>query len=291
MKLVTFAADPGPRIGVLHDDGTVTDLSVDPGLPRDMVAFIELGPAGLEAAARACGKADPLPRDEVRLLAPVRPHNNVMAIGRNYVEHAEEFTASGFDAPGARTIPADPIVFTKATTSIIGPDDGIDIAFDRTGTCDYEGELGVVLGPGGLHLPRADAEDHVYGYTIINDMTVRELQRRHVQFFLGKSAATFCPMGPCIVTRDEVDDIGQAWVRTTVNGQERQAAPVSDLIFDIPTLIETISSAVRLEAGDVIATGTPAGVGAGFDPPRFLAAGDVVEVSIDGIGTLRNPVV
>jgi 2-keto-4-pentenoate hydratase/2-oxohepta-3-ene-1,7-dioic acid hydratase in catechol pathway len=291
VKLVTFTAGADPRIGVLHDGGSVTDLSADPDLPLEMVGFVELGAAGLDAAARVVGAVDPLPHDAVRLLAPIRPRSNVMAIGRNYVEHAKEFTASGFDAPGAATIPDHPIIFTKANTSIIGPGDEIDIAFDGTGTCDYEGELGVVLGPGGLHIARDAAAHHVYGYTTINDMTVRELQRRHVQFFLGKSPATFCPMGPCIVTADEIDDIERCWVRTTVNGEERQAAPVADLIFDIPTLIETISSAVRFEAGDVIATGTPAGVGAGFDPPRFLAAGDVVEVSIDGLGTLRNPVV
>ena len=133
--------------------------------------------------------------------------------------------------------------------------------------------------------------EHVYGYTIINDVTARALQKQHVQFFIGKSPATFCPMGPAIVTSDEIADITEAWVRTTVNGEERQAAQVRDLIFDIPTLIEEISAAVRLEPGDVISTGTPAGVGIGKKPPMYLKSGDVIEVSVDGIGTLRNPVV
>jgi 2-keto-4-pentenoate hydratase/2-oxohepta-3-ene-1,7-dioic acid hydratase in catechol pathway len=188
-------------------------------------------------------------------------------------------------------IPDHPIIFTKATSSIIATGDPIDVSNDPTGTSDYEGELGVVVGPGGRAIPAANAMDHVYGYTVINDMTARDLQKQHIQFFIGKSAATFCPMGPWIVTSDEVDDIRASWLRTKVNGEERQAAPIADLIFDIPTLIEAISAAVLLEPGDVIATGTPAGVGIGFDPPVYLHAGDVVEISIDGVGSIRNPVV
>ena len=146
-------------------------------------------------------------------------------------------------------------------------------------------------GPAGTRCPRPTRTTHVYGYTIVNDVTIRDLQKRHVQFFIGKSAATYCPIGPVLVTADEVDDAGSLRVQTRINGELRQDAPVKDLIFDIPRLISSISTAVRLEAGDVIATGTPAGVGLGFDPPRFLAPGDVMEVTIDGIGTLTNPCV
>ena len=131
---------------------------------------------------------------------------------------------------------------------------------------------------------------HVFGYTIVNDVTARELQQRHVQWYLGKSPDTFCPMGPAIVTADELPDIGASWLRTRVNGELRQEAPIADLLFDVPTLIATISATTSLEPGDVIATGTPVGTGMGFDPPRFLTAGDRVEVTIDGIGTLGNPV-
>ena len=198
---------------------------------------------------------------------------------------------SGFDASQKQAVPDHPIVFTKALSSVIAPGDPIDVSADVTGTSDYEGELAVVIGRGGRGIAAADAFDHVYGYTIVNDLTVRELQKRHVQFFLGKSAATYCPMGPALVTRDEVDDVRALWVRTSVNGEERQAAPVADLIFDIPTLIETISASVLLEPGDMIATGTPAGVGIGFTPPRYLRPGDVVEVTVDGLGTLFNPTV
>jgi 2-keto-4-pentenoate hydratase/2-oxohepta-3-ene-1,7-dioic acid hydratase in catechol pathway len=295
MRLISFERPDDPsaaRIGVHRDDGTVVDLAADPSLPATMVELVALGDEGLaRAAAVADAPADARPLGAVRLRAPIRPRNNVMAIGKNYLSHVGEFSSSGFDASERTPVPEHPIVFTKALSAIVGPDDAIEVSSDATGTSDYEGELGVVIGPGGIRIAAAEAWDHVYGYTIVNDVTVRALQRRHVQFFVGKSAETYCPMGPCIVTSDEIADIRAAWLRTHVNGDQRQAAPIADLIFDIPALIEAISAAVRLEPGDVIATGTPAGVGIGRTPPTFLAPGDVVEVSIDGIGTLRNPVV
>lgn len=267
----------------------MVDLAADPSLPSTMVDLVALGEKGLAAAAAVAEAAGTVPSDAVRLLAPIRPRNNVMAIGKNYLAHVNEFSSSGFDASERAPVPDHPIVFTKALTSIAGPGDPVDVSADATGTSDYEGELGVVIGPGGLRIPAEEAGGHVYGYTVVNDLTIRALQRQHVQFFVGKSAATYCPMGPCIVTSEEIHDIDRAWLRTRVNGEERQAAPIADLIFDIPTLIEAISAAVRLEPGDVIATGTPAGVGIGMTPPTYLAPGDVVEVTIDGIGTLSNP--
>jgi 2-keto-4-pentenoate hydratase/2-oxohepta-3-ene-1,7-dioic acid hydratase in catechol pathway len=293
LRLVTFetASDPEPaepRLGVLRPDGSVVDLAADPSLPTTMVELVALGEKGLAAAATVAERGAALAPDAVRLRAPIRPRNNVMAIGKNYLAHVGELSSSGFDASERTRVPEHPIVFTKALTSIVGPGDPVEVSADATGTSDYEGELAVVIGPGGIRIPAEEAGDHVYGYTIVNDVTIRALQRRHVQFFVGKSAATYCPMGPCIVTRDEIDDLGSAWVRTWVNGELRQEAPIADLIFDIPTLIQAISAAVRLEPGDVIATGTPAGVGIGRTPPAYLAPGDLVEVSVDGIGTLRN---
>jgi 2-keto-4-pentenoate hydratase/2-oxohepta-3-ene-1,7-dioic acid hydratase in catechol pathway len=273
-------------IGALSDDGVVA-FRHDPTLPTDMVAFVALGADGLERAAQVV--ADPLPLEDVRLHAPIIPPNNVMCVGKNYVDHAHEFSGSGFDASQKQAVPDHPVIFTKARSSIVGPDDTVDVSADLTRTSDYEGELGIVIGAGGIRIDGADAWDHVYGYTIVNDMTVRDLQKQHVQFFLGKSADTYCPIGPCLVTADEIDDITASRVRTWVDGELRQEAPVSDLIFDIPRLIETISLAVRLETGDVIATGTPAGVGLGFTPPRFVSPGQEVIVTIDGVGTLRNP--
>lgn len=281
MKLVTFRGG----IGALLGNGDVVDFFADPALPRTMAEFVAQGPSALKRAAEI---ETVVPAGEVTLLAPILPPNNVMCVGKNYVDHAQEFAGSGFDASQKQALPDHPIIFTKARSSIIGPGEDIQVSADLTGTSDYEGELAVVIGVGGVRIPAAEAWSHVYGYTIVNDLTVRELQKRHVQFFVGKSAATYCPMGPCLVTRDEIEDVTTLWVRTSVNDEERQAAPLADLIFDIPTLIETISTTVALEPGDVIATGTPAGVGIGFDPPRYLQPGDRIEITVDGIGTLTN---
>ena len=228
--------------------------------------------------------------DDVEILAPLLPRKNVIAVGRNYRDHAAEFSASGFDASSQQVIPDHPVVFTKAPTSVIGPDEPILLTNDPTGTTDYEGEMAVVIGKSARNVSKVDALDHVFGWTIVNDVTARDLQKRHVQWFIGKSPDTFCPMGPWIVTVDELPDIENSWMRTHVNGELRQEAPIAALIFDVPTLIATLSEVMTLEPGDVIATGTGTGVGIGFDPPRYLAPGDVVEISIDRIGTLRSPV-
>jgi len=290
VKLVTFDNGNGSRLGVLGSDAGVVDVSAT-GVAKTLLEVIEAGASGLVALQEAAVAAPVLAPDCVRLLAPLRPRNNIMAVGRNYHAHAKEFSASGFDASEKKVIPDHPIIFTKAVSSIIGPDEAINTAMDPSSTADYEGELGVVIGAGGHRIASDAAMNHVFGYTVVNDVTARALQARHVQFFIGKSPATFCPMGPCIVTADEIEEIGSARLHTTVNGELRQDAAIADLIFDIPTLIESISAAVLLEPGDVIATGTPVGVGIGFDPPVYLQPGDVVEVSIDGIGTLRNPVI
>jgi 2-keto-4-pentenoate hydratase/2-oxohepta-3-ene-1,7-dioic acid hydratase in catechol pathway len=290
VQLVTFSSSTFPtRTGALSPEGVVDLTAAD--LPADMTELIRLGEAGLDSAADAVARLRPIPVDEVRIHAPLpRPPKNVMCVGRNYREHATEFSRSGFDASERSVVPEHPVIFTKATTSIIGPEEPIVLANDPSGTVDYEGELAVVIGPGGRRISEADAWSHVFGYTIVNDVTARDLQSRHVQWFLGKSPDTFCPMGPVIVTADELPDVTASVLRTRVNGDLRQEAPIADLLFDIPSLIHTISRTILLEAGDVIATGTPAGAGIGLDPPRFLAPGDRVEVSVDGIGTLGNPV-
>ncbi|MDB5316534.1 MAG: hypothetical protein JWO24_2378, partial [Rhodospirillales bacterium] len=205
-------------------------------------------------------------------------------------EHAKEFAGSGFDGGAKDVVPPFPVVFTKPHTAIIAQGEPILGELDPTGGLDYEGELAVVIGQGGRGIAHADAMKHVFGYTIINDVTARHLQKRHSQWILGKGLDSFCPMGPAILTADEVPDPGALIVTTWVNGEQRQRAAVSDLIFDIPTLIAAISAAITLEPGDIIATGTPAGVGIGFDPPRFLARGDVVRIEITGIGVLENSV-
>lgn len=215
---------------------------------------------------------------------------NVFAVGKNYVDHAREFDASGFNATsGSASTPSAPQIFTKATTSLAGPTDSIVFSEAVTASVDYEGEVGVVIGQACRNVSRDDALDHVFGFVALNDVTARDLQRNHVQWFLGKSLDTFCPLGPWIATIDQAP-IDTIRVQTWVNDDMRQDAPLTDLIFSVPTLIETLSSAMTLLPGDIIATGTPVGVGIGYSPPRFLQHGDVVRVRATGLGELRNTV-
>jgi 2-keto-4-pentenoate hydratase/2-oxohepta-3-ene-1,7-dioic acid hydratase in catechol pathway len=229
-----------------------------------------------------------LPTEVVTLRAPLpRPLRSLFCAGRNYRAHAAELATTVF----RDSLPKEdlwPIVFAKLGECVVGPFDDVRLPGAAVSTqIDYESELAVVIGRGGRDIPRSRAMDHVFGYTIVNDVTARDLQVRHMQWDLGKSLDTFCPMGPCIVSADELDG-RETRVRGWVNGELRQDAHTRDLIFDIPTLIETCSRGLTLYPGDVIATGSPAGVGMGFEPPRWLRAGDVVRIEIDGIGALQN---
>jgi 2-keto-4-pentenoate hydratase/2-oxohepta-3-ene-1,7-dioic acid hydratase in catechol pathway len=295
MLLVTFEDSAGCRIGLF--DATrneLVDLALAaPGLPPDMLELIALGATGMADARRAL--ASGVGRRSlaaVRLLAPIpRPARNIVCVGKNYRDHVQE--VQSIAAGGATTadaIPTAPIFFTKATSTIIGPGEPIPASSDATQSVDYEGELALVIGLGGRGIAAADAIRHVFGYTILNDVTSRRLQGRHQQWFLGKSLDGFCPLGPAILTADAVPDVRQLRVQTHVNGELRQNGMLAELIFDIPTLIETLSQCMTLEPGDIIATGTPAGVGMGFKPPRYLMPGDRVAISIEPIGTLENPV-
>ncbi|HKJ70583.1 MAG TPA: fumarylacetoacetate hydrolase family protein [Gammaproteobacteria bacterium] len=297
MRLISFADGHGPRIGLIEpEEGFVLDLrAADPRLPWDMASFIAHGRPGREAARTAAEQARPearRPLEEVALLPPIPlPPRNIVCVGKNYAAHAGELSGTAGTLGGAAGgLPEHPIFFTKAPTAVIGPGDAIPAWLDYTGSVDYEGELAVVIGAGGRGIRAAEAWDHVFGLTIVNDVTSRELQQRHHQWFLGKSLDGFCPMGPELVTADEIADIEAVRVTTTVNGEKRQDGRLVDLIFAIPILIETLSRTMTLVPGDVIATGTPEGVGAGFSPPKYLRAGDLVEVHVSGIGTLRNPV-
>ena len=295
MHLVTFTHSGTRRIGVLdRKAGAIVDLSVvAPELPREMLAFIAQGDIGLKRAREALASGNGvIALKDVKLDAPIpRPSKNVLCVGKNYHEHAKEFHNSGFDASaGANAVPDVPIIFTKAPTSVIGPGQAIPSYLDPTASLDYEGELTVVIGKGGRGISKANALKHVYGYTIINDATARTLQHRHKQWFLGKSIDGFCPMGPSIVTADEIPDPAKLHLLTHLNGEKRQDAMVSDLIFDIPTLIECLSATMTLEPGDLIATGTCAGVGIGFKPPKYMQKGDICAITIEPIGTLENPI-
>ena len=225
------------------------------------------------------------------LTAPLpKPRRNIFCVGKNYFEHAREFAGSGFDssAKSGGDIPAFPIYFSKVPESVVGPDAAVEMPA-ASSAIDYEAELTVVIGKGGKGISKADALKHVWGYTIINDVTARDWQGRHSQWLLGKSFDTFCPMGPWLVSADELDGTNTR-VRCYVNDELRQDAATTDLIFDIPTLIETLSAGITIYPGDLIATGTPVGVGIGFKPPKYLKSGDMLRVEIDGIGALSNPV-
>ncbi|MBC2667138.1 fumarylacetoacetate hydrolase family protein [Novosphingobium flavum] len=300
MKFVRYAGQSGtPALGLLRADGArIAPLPAALSADADLVDIIAAGPAALAAAnAAAANAGGDIDLASVTLLAPLHaPRRNVFCVGKNYYAHAQEFHKSGFDAgsAGSAAIPDAPIVFTKAATSISGPFDPIPGYLDETNSVDYEGELAVIIGKGGRGITKAEAMDHVFGFTVVNDVTARNLQASHKQWFLGKSIDGFCPMGPAVVTLDEIESelggVGAMRLRTWVDGELRQDTQVSDLIFDIPTLIETISKRITLQPGDVIATGTPEGVGIGFTPPKFLAGGEVVRVEISGIGFIENTV-
>jgi 2-keto-4-pentenoate hydratase/2-oxohepta-3-ene-1,7-dioic acid hydratase in catechol pathway len=288
MRLVTFAVNGGaPRLGVLEGEG-IADLSSVAGAPASMLAACSLTPKALAGFA---GAAPKVALSAAKLLAPFpKPDRSIYCVGKNYHEHAKEFASSGFDATAKEVVPEAPVIFTKPPTSVSGPGDVIPGHLDDTASVDYEGELAVVIGTGGRGIKAADALGHVFGYTIVNDVTSRILQNKHRQWVIGKGIDGFCPMGPAVLTADEVPDPTKLTLKTWVNGELRQDAVVSDLIFDIPTLIETLSRYVTLSPGDIIATGTPVGVGIGFKPPKFLQAGDVVRIEVSGIGTLENAV-
>ncbi|MBT9464249.1 fumarylacetoacetate hydrolase family protein [Hydrogenophaga sp.] len=287
MRIATFVHEGQRRVGQVSTDGqSVTAFALDAAqAARGALPLIE-GAAQGAAVPALTGPAIALA--SVRLEAPLPlPRRNLWCVGRNYHEHAKELQASVFKDNNAN--PATwPIVFTKVPECVIATGDEVQLPGAAVSEqIDYEAELAVIIGVGGKNITREDAMNHVFGYTIVNDVTARDVQMRHQQWDMGKSFDTFCPMGPWIVTADELD--GQhTRVRCWVNGTLRQDGRTEDLIFDIPTLIETISRGITLYPGDVIATGTPAGVGMGLKPPVFLRAGDVVRIDIDGIGTLQN---
>lgn len=295
MRLVSYIISNKIKIGVIVDEGqSVIDLSdLDQDLPTDMISLIKLGSVARERISAAIASSTDIAKSyyaDLTLLAPIpTPLRNVFCVGRNYHEHAQEFHDSGFDATaGTHAIPEYPIIFTKATTSVSGPNDPIPSFLDTTNSTDYEGELAVIIGKEGRGISKENAFDYVYGYTVSNDLTARTLQHQHKQWFLGKSLDGYCPMGPMLVTSDETGHPDTFTLLTKVNGEIRQQASVADLIFDIPTLVECVSTLITLKPGDIIATGTPVGVGIGYEPPVFLKKGDVVEVTIEPIGTIKN---
>ncbi len=284
MKFACFADDSGPQLGWVDDaQGVIRPLLAVTDMVDLIRRYDEIRP-GLSVRGTA------LPLSSVRLLAPVpTPKRNIFCVGKNYTDHAKEFAGSGYEAGAVKGAEIDeyPAVFTKPASTVVATGDTVSLHPHITSAVDYEAELMLVIGKGGRDIPAERAYDHIWGYTIVNDVTARDRQRNHKQWFMGKALDTFCPMGPWITTADEVDPENLD-VKCWVNGELRQDANTRDLIFDIPTLISIISAGLTLEPGDLIATGTPAGVGLGFNPPRFLKAGDEVSMSISGLGTLTN---
>ncbi len=289
MRLVHFERDGVAGVGLLEADGRVRPYALDAvAAGQGVMALVQAHVDG-----RPLALADvTLALQDLRLKAPFpRPRRNIFCVGKNYHEHAREFARSGFDSSAAQgDVPRAPIIFSKVPECVTGPGDPILLDPAISAAVDYEAELLVVIGRGGRGIRRADALDHVWGYSIVNDVTARDLQGLHSQWLIGKSQDSFCPMGPVAVTAEELD-LADTEVRCWVNGELRQNANTRDLIFDVPTLIETLSAGITLLPGDLIATGTPAGVGIGFKPPKYLASGDRVTIEIGGIGVLENRVV
>lgn len=284
MRLVTFRTNGGARVGVVRNGDEVVELDE----PRDMLALIDAGEEGLSRAKSALSssrsKAHRL--DSVHLLAPIpEPRGNVIAIGRNYAAHAQEGAAQGEP-------PDPPTVFSKAITTIAGPYDDVLIDPSVSTQIDWEVELGVIVGRRGRNIARDHAMEHVFGYTALNDVSARDIQFGWGgQFFKGKSVDGYCPIGPWIVTRDEIADPQSLQLLLRVNGTVEQHGNTRDMIYPIPALIEWVSKGMTLLPGSIIATGTPDGVGFYRKPPEFLHPGDVMETDVEGIGVLRNRMV
>ena len=294
MKLVRFQYAGRDSLGLLDESTGAAEpvlrlIAAPENVQDPMIPLLALSPGEIQGVLTG----ETLPLGSVRLGSPIlRPSKNVICIGKNYLAHAKEFARSGYDSSGQSaedSTPQAPILFSKAPGSLCGPYDEIQVPWAVTSQVDYEAELGVVIGEEGRAIRPDDAYRHVWGYTVINDVTARDLQSKHQQWFLGKSIDTFCPMGPWIVSADELDPEDLS-ISCWVNGELRQNANTGDLIYSVPEIIAAASACMTLLPGDVIATGTPEGVGIGFDPPRFLQKGDVIRIAISGIGEIQNRV-
>ncbi|WP_353856171.1 fumarylacetoacetate hydrolase family protein [Bacillus sp. Bos-x628] len=300
MKFFTGEIHNSVFIGVVIDDKWVMDVKKAEAklfeletLPNSLSECVKIGDKFVEHVKQLLDWAEKkeeergsyiYPMADVKLLAPIpKPSKNIICVGKNYKDHVIEMGS-------AADIPEDLIIFTKAPTSIIGHEADVLLHENVTSELDYEGELAIVMGKSGKNIQPEEVKDYIFGYTILNDITARDLQKKHKQFFIAKSLDTSCPMGPYVVHKSVIDHHGALHIETKVNGEVRQSASTDLMIFSIEEIVSTLSKGMTLEAGDIIATGTPSGVGKGFEPPKFLAAGDHIEVTIEPIGTLSNRV-
>ncbi len=294
MKLATCLYNSEVHLAVVQADSILLPATC-PGWPSEMDSMLQVIDeqdqclADLRELVQQSRHEQWVALASVELLSPIpRPRQNMMCLGWNYIEHVEETTRTLLEAP---KLPKYPIVFTKAASSMNGPHADIPVNPDVSDKMDWEVELGIIIGKGGQGIRREHALQHVFGYTVINDVSARDLQKRHKQFFIGKSLTGACPMGPWIVTADEIPDPQILNLTCRVNDQVKQDSNTRYQIFDTATVIETLSRGMRLEPGDIIATGTPSGVGYVRNPPEYLLPGDVVECEIESIGTIRNTIV
>lgn len=297
MRLLTYERNNAPRLGLLVRDRVLdaadAGAAIGVVLPDDMLAFIAAGDPATASAQQLVDAASSDPAvlqrasmslSEASLLAPIpRPARNIVCVGLNYAEHAAESAVT-------EGLPEDPVYFTKPPTTVIGPDAAIPWHGHVSRRVDWEVELVVVIGRGGTDIPQEQALDHVFGYTVGNDITARDLQRRHQQWYKGKGLDGYCPLGPWIVTRDELPDPQDVHLRLSVNGELKQDAHTSDMIFGVARLIAILSLGMTLEPGDLLMTGTPSGVGFARKPPEYLQPEDKIEAEIDAIGVLRSTV-
>jgi 2-keto-4-pentenoate hydratase/2-oxohepta-3-ene-1,7-dioic acid hydratase in catechol pathway len=299
MKLVTFThKNSEPKLGIFNND-TVLDLEAfahkhNEEFPKTMLELIDLGLEEvnriaeiLKTSSESAIAAASLPLNEIKLLAPItKPRKNIIGIGLNYTEHVAE-SARTLDT--SKDLPQQPVIFSKPPTAVIGTDEAILHNTKLTQQLDWEVELAVIISKKGKYIAKENAMDYVFGYTVINDISARDC-RRAGQWIVSKGQDTFAPMGPVLVTKDEIEDPHNLNLSLTVNGVEKQNSNTKYMLFRIPDLIEDLSTVFTLEAGDIIATGTPAGVGAGRNPQEWMWDGDVVEATIEGIGTLVNTI-
>jgi 2-keto-4-pentenoate hydratase/2-oxohepta-3-ene-1,7-dioic acid hydratase in catechol pathway len=309
MRLMTFSDAKGPRIGVLMNNAVVDlaaileadrgeDSATNPRWAYDMLSLIEAGPAAMRTVRQFIEELEGMPAQagrgflrlgDIELMAPIpRPRKNVLCVGLNYTEHCEETASVRVHSP---EIPEYPAFFTKPPTAVIGPGDSILLDEMLTQKLDYEVELAVVIGREGINIAEDEALSFVFGYTILNDISARDLQRRHGQWFKGKCLDTTCPLGPCIVTAQDVPNVQDLDLALRLNGEIMQSSNTHYMHFTVAELISQLSRGMTLEPGDIIATGTPGGVGSARQPPVYLKNGDVIEAEIEGIGILSNTVV
>lgn len=293
MKFLTFKHSGKIELGILQDELWVVPLKevyrrIGEEVPVCMNGLIEtLRPNDVDLFNKLMGEIDiKLSIDEVEILAPIpNPRRNVICLGKNYLDHALETVGI---PGGTESVPEYPIYFTKSAMPAIGQKSVIPRHEHLTEEVDYEVELAIVIGKDGVNIPKEEAADYIFGYTIINDVSARDLQRTHSQWFRGKSLDGYCPMGPVILHSSAWTAPIEKAIQCTVNGELRQNSNTKHLIFDIPTIIADLSRGMQLKKGDIISTGTPAGVGFGFKPPKYLKSGDVIACTVEGIGTLEN---